>query len=86
MSVVVRCWQANVETTTVAGTLGLILMAIPPSHSNNDHEAWSEKDLLVLYSALSLGSSIQEIAARLNRNVEEVREKVASLKEQPKKE
>jgi hypothetical protein len=64
---------------------GLILMAIPPSHNDNE-PVWSERDLLVLYNELSLGSSIQEIAARLNRNVEEVREKVASLKEKPKKE
>jgi hypothetical protein len=65
---------------------GLIPMAIPPSHNDNEPEVWSERDLLVLYNELSLGASIQDIAARFNRNVEEVREKVASLKEKPKKE
>jgi hypothetical protein len=54
-------------------------MAIPPSHNDNE-PVWSERDLLVLYNELSLGSSIQDIATRLNRTVEEVREKVASLK------
>jgi hypothetical protein len=45
--------------------------------------SWSERDLLVLYAGLSMGTSIPEIATALNRRVEEVIEKAASLKSQP---
>jgi hypothetical protein len=50
---------------------------------NNDCEPWSERDLLVLYAGLSMGTSIPDIAASLNRGVEEVLEKAAALKRQP---
>lgn len=43
---------------------------------------WSERDLLVLYAALSMGTSIPDIAAALNRSVDEVSAKAASLKSQ----
>jgi uncharacterized alkaline shock family protein YloU len=42
--------------------------------------SWSERDLLVLYAGLSMGTSIPEIATSLNRSVEEVIEMAASLK------
>jgi hypothetical protein len=44
---------------------------------------WSERDLLVLYASLSMGTSIADIAAQLNRSIEEVAEKATSLKSQP---
>jgi hypothetical protein len=44
---------------------------------------WSERDLLLLYASLSMGTSIADIAAGLNRSVEEVAEKATSLKAQP---
>jgi hypothetical protein len=52
--------------------------------SNSTHGApWSERDLLVLYASLSMGTSIADIAAQLNRSIEEVAEKATSLKSQP---
>jgi hypothetical protein len=45
--------------------------------------SWSARDLLVLYAGLSMGTSIPDIAASLNRAVEEVVEKAASLKPRP---
>jgi hypothetical protein len=49
----------------------------------NNSASWSEHDLLVLYAGLTMGTSIADIAASLNRGVEEVIEKAASLKLQP---
>jgi hypothetical protein len=48
--------------------------------SGGDPEPWSERDVLVLYAGLSIGTSIPDIAAALDRTVEDVRERVASLK------
>jgi hypothetical protein len=48
--------------------------------SGGDREPWPERDVLILYAGLSMGSSIPDIAASLNRTVEDVRERVASLK------
>jgi hypothetical protein len=49
----------------------------------NNSASWSERDLLLLYAELSIGTSIADIAASLDRGVEEVIEKAASLKLQP---
>jgi hypothetical protein len=49
----------------------------------NNRASWSGRDLLVLYAGLTMGTSIAEIAASLNRGVDEVFEKAASLKLQP---
>jgi len=48
--------------------------------SDDDRAAWSEQDLLVLYAGLSMGTSIPEIAASLNRSVEDILERAAALK------
>jgi hypothetical protein len=50
--------------------------------SEPGNASWSERDLLVLYAGLSMGTSIPEIATSLNRSVEGVIEKAASLKAQ----
>ena len=42
--------------------------------------SWSGRDLLVLYAGLTMGTSMADIAASLNRSVEEVIEKATSLK------
>jgi hypothetical protein len=46
----------------------------------NSNRPWSERDLLVLYAGLSMGTGIPEIAASLKRTEEEVLEKAATLK------
>jgi hypothetical protein len=42
--------------------------------------SWSGRDLLVLYAGLTMGTSMADIAASLNRSVGEVIEKAAALK------
>jgi hypothetical protein len=49
----------------------------------NSSASWSGRDLLVLYAGLTMGTSIADIAASLNRSVDEVIEKAASLKSHP---
>jgi hypothetical protein len=46
----------------------------------NSNRPWSERDLLVLYAGLSMGTGIPEIAVSLKRTEEEVLEKAATLK------
>jgi ubiquinone biosynthesis protein UbiJ len=45
----------------------------------NSGKAWSEMDLADLANALTFGTPIEEIAAFLCRDVDEVREKIAAL-------
>jgi hypothetical protein len=49
----------------------------------NNNASWSERDLLLLYAELTIETSIADIAASLDRGVEEVIQKAASLKLQP---
>ena len=44
--------------------------------SDNDNEPWSEMEIADLLSGLGFGASIEEIAAFLMRDPEEVRQKV----------
>jgi hypothetical protein len=44
--------------------------------SDNDNEPWSEMEIADLRSGLGFGASIEEIAAFLLRDPEEVRQKV----------
>lgn len=41
---------------------------------------WSERDLLILYAGLSMGTGISDIAASVNRTEEEIVRKAATLK------
>jgi hypothetical protein len=47
---------------------------------DDERKPWSERDLLVLYAGLSMGTSVSDIAASLNRGVEDVLERAAALK------
>jgi hypothetical protein len=54
-------------TTIYGGNAGRNAMPIPTNGA-----PWSERDLLVVYASLSMGTSIVDIAAALNRSVDEV--------------